>query len=82
MGLLEGGLGGMGDGGGPSQMRVDPILAFLVGIVLVGRNARERSIDARPFVPHVVHGGTIRLLGYLARHGVADPVPRSEAIAG
>jgi hypothetical protein len=82
MGLLEGGLGGMGDGGGPSQMRAHLILAFLVGIVLVGRNARERSIDARPFVLLTLFTGSIGLLGYLARHDVADPVPRSEAIAG
>ena len=59
---------------------VDLILALLVGIVLVVRNARQRSIASGPFVLLTVLTGSLGLLGYLARHGVDDPAESTPAI--
>ncbi len=60
---------------GPIELvaAVDLILALLIGIVLISRNARERSLNAGPFVLLTLLAGSLGLLGYLARHGVADP---------
>jgi hypothetical protein len=58
---------------------VDLILALLIGIVLVARNARERALDSRPFVLLTLLTGSLGLLVYLARHGVADPSQPSRA---
>jgi len=51
---------------------VDLVLALLVGIVLVVRNARERSLSSRGFVLLTLITGSLGLLGYLARHGTSD----------
>jgi hypothetical protein len=59
---------------------VDLIIALLIGLVLVVRNARERSLDARPFVLLTLLTGSLGLLGYLARHGVAEPTEPSNVI--
>ena len=66
---------------GPIELvaTVDLILALLIGIVLVARNARERSLDSRPFVLLTLLTGSIGLLLYLVRHGVADPSQPSRA---
>ena len=56
---------------------VDLVLALLIGMVLVARNARERSLRSRPFVLLTLVTGSLGLLAYLARHGVADPSPSS-----
>lgn len=58
---------------------VDLILALLIGIVFVARNARERSIPSSPYVLLTLLTGSIGLLAYLARHGVADPTQPSRA---
>ena len=52
---------------------VDLVLALIIGMVLVVRNAAERSLRAREFVILTVFTGRIALLAYLARHGVGDP---------
>ena len=52
---------------------VDLVLALIIGIVLVARNAAERSLRAREFVILTVFAGSLGLLAYLARHGVGDP---------
>jgi hypothetical protein len=59
---------------GPIELvaAVDLILALLIGIVLVARNARERSLHSRPFVLLTLLTGSLGLLAYLSRHGVAD----------
>jgi hypothetical protein len=54
---------------------VDLVLALLIGIVLVVRNARERSLSSRGFVLLTLLTGSLGLLGYLARHGTADSDP-------
>lgn len=56
---------------------VDLVLALLIGLVLVVRNAQERSLRSRPFVLLTLAAGSLGLLAYLARHGVADPAPSS-----
>ena len=61
---------------------VDLILALLVGIVLVVRNAHQRSISSGPYVLLTVLTGSLGLLGYLARHGAADPAESTPAIGG
>lgn len=58
---------------------VDLILALIIGIVLVARNARERSLRSRPFVLLTLLTGSLGLLLYLARHGVADPAQPGKA---
>ena len=58
---------------------VDLVLALLIGIVLVTRNARERSLRSRAFVLLTLFTGSLGLLAYLARHGVADPATPSKA---
>jgi hypothetical protein len=60
---------------------VDLILALLIGIVLVARNATDRSINPRPFVLLTLLGGSLGLLGYLARHGLTDPDQRQASDA-
>jgi hypothetical protein len=60
---------------------VDLVIALLIGIVLIARNARERSLDFRPFVLLTVLTGSLGLLGYLSRHGVADRSRTSSAKA-
>ena len=52
---------------------VDLVLALIIGMVLVVRNAAERSLRAREFVILTVFTGSLGLLAYLARHGVGDP---------
>lgn len=68
---------------GPIELvaAVDLVIALLVGIVLVLRNARERSIRSAPYVLLTLLTGSIGLLGYLARHGVADAGQASEGSA-
>ena len=58
---------------------VDLILALFVGIILIVRNARERSIRPRAFVLLTMLTGSLGLLAYLARHGLADPSQSSTA---
>jgi hypothetical protein len=60
---------------------VDLVIALLVGIVLVVRNARERSIRSAPYVLLTLLTGSIGLLGYLARHDVAEAGQASEVSA-
>jgi hypothetical protein len=50
---------------------VDLVLALLVGLTFVGRHARSRAIDVRPWVGLTLATGSIGLLAYLARHDVA-----------
>ena len=59
---------------GPIELvaAVDLVIALLIGIVLVVRNARERSIPPAPYVLLTLLTGSLGLLGYLARHGVAN----------
>jgi hypothetical protein len=45
----------------------------------VTRNARERSLRSRAFVLLTLFTGSLGLLAYLARHGVADPATPSKA---
>jgi len=46
---------------------VDLLLALLVGLAFVLRDARERADDARPFVAMTLATGSLGLLAYLAR---------------
>ena len=55
----------------------DLILALVIGIVLVVRNAQERSLRFRPYVLATLLTGSLGLLAYLTRHGVADAPQRS-----
>ena len=52
---------------------VDLVLALLVGITFVSRDARARAVDARPWVALTLATGSIGLLAYLARHDVSAP---------
>jgi hypothetical protein len=65
---------------GPIELvaAVDLVIALLIGIVLVVRNGRERSIPSNPYVLLTLLTGSIGLLVYLVRHGVADPGQASE----
>jgi hypothetical protein len=64
---------------GPIELvaAVDLVLALLIGVVLVVRNAHERSLRSGPFVLLTLVAGSLGLLAYLARHDVADPAPSS-----
>lgn len=46
----------------------DLLLALLVGVILVVRDARRRRADARLFVVLTLGTGSLGLLAYLARH--------------
>ena len=61
---------------------VDLILALVIGIVLVVRNAHQRSIASGPYVLLTVLTGSLGLLGYLARYGVADPAESTTVSSG
>jgi hypothetical protein len=60
---------------GPIELvaAIDLVLALLIGIVFTIRNARERSISPGPYILLTLLTGSLGLLGYLARHGVAEP---------
>jgi hypothetical protein len=47
---------------------VDLMLALLVALVFVVRDASARGVDARPFVGLTVLTGSLGLLAYLARY--------------
>lgn len=49
---------------------VDLLIALLIGMVFVVRNAGARSIDARPYLILTLVTGSLGLLGYLARRGI------------
>jgi hypothetical protein len=47
---------------------VDLVLALIVGLTFVVRDARARRVDARPFVVLTLGTGSLGLLAYLGRH--------------
>lgn len=53
---------------------VDLLLALLIGMVFVHRNARGRALQARTFLFLTLLTGSLGLLGYLARHGTSDRI--------
>lgn len=50
----------------------DLVLALLVGLAFIARDARERGGDARPFVVLTLLTGSLGLLAYLAQRREAD----------
>lgn len=51
---------------------VDLVLALLVGLTFVVRDARARRVDARPFVALTLGTGSLGLLTYLWQHDDAE----------
>lgn len=51
---------------------VDLVLALVIGMVFVARDARRRRVDARPYLLLTAFTGSLGLLGYLTRHGLGD----------
>jgi hypothetical protein len=47
---------------------VDLLLALLVGLTLILRDARVRQADARPYVALTLGTGSLGLLAYMGRH--------------
>lgn len=52
---------------------VDLLLALLVGVILIERDAKRRGTSSLPFVLLTLGTGSLGLLAYLARHDERDP---------
>ena len=61
------------------QILLDLVIACSFGIGWVAGDARKRGIAAWPYVVMTIFLGSIGILSYVVRRGLAPATPRSEA---